>query len=89
MQITCSIVVAGKVQGVYFRQSAREKAQESGITGFVKNQADGTVYIMATGTEERLESLLRWCRQGPPAAVVEAVTVERLPPQVFTSFIIR
>lgn len=71
-----SIVVKGVVQGVYFRQSTRDKAVELGIKGTVKNMADGSVYIQATGTENALDTLVRWCHDGPRAAKVEEVVVE-------------
>ncbi len=89
MQQTVSIVVSGKVQGVYYRQSTKEKARELGLTGFVKNLPDGRVQIIANGTIDQLNGLATWCRQGPPRARVDSVTMEEITPQVFTSFIIQ
>ena len=86
MQQTISIVITGKVQGVFFRQSTREKAIKTGITGEVKNIADGSVTIIATGTREQLEELIQWCRQGPPKAVVKNVEVKELELQLFDHF---
>lgn len=88
MQQTILIRVAGKVQGVFFRQSTREKAIELGLTGYVCNLADGTVQLIATGTEEKLSLLKAWCRQGPPKAVVTAVEAEPVPFQAFEKFTI-
>lgn len=85
---TISIVVSGKVQGVYYRQGTREKARELGITGCVENKADGTVFILATGTEEQLQSLVTWCHTGPPRAAVKNVLVEKQNLQTFESFFI-
>jgi len=64
------------VQGVFYRASTREKARELGVTGFVKNQRNGSVYMEAEGTTEQLDALVDWCRQGPPQSVVEKVHVE-------------
>jgi acylphosphatase len=83
---TISILVSGKVQGVFYRQSTREKAQQLGITGTVKNQRDGSVYIIATGAPAQLEQLVAWCRQGPPRAVVTDVQTATIDTQSFTDF---
>ena len=88
MLITVSIFVTGKVQGVYYRQSAREKALALGIKGKVMNLSDGNVQIIATGTKEKIDELLRWCKEGPPNAVVSNIIVEEMPLQEFSHFII-
>lgn len=75
MAQTFVIIVSGKVQGVYYRQSAKQKAVALGVTGLVKNLADGTVMLIATGTKEQLTALVDWCRKGPPAARVTDVKV--------------
>ena len=72
---TFLIVVSGKVQGVYYRQSAKQKALELGISGTVQNLRDGSVLLIATGATEQLNKLVDWCRQGPPAAKVTGVQV--------------
>ena len=87
---TISITVSGIVQGVFYRQSTKEKALELGISGIVKNLPDGNVYIVATGTSGQLDQLVQWCKQGPPRAKVTAVNVEEEEsPQVFTGFVIQ
>ncbi|OSZ80219.1 acylphosphatase [Chitinophagaceae bacterium IBVUCB2] len=88
MQQTVSIIISGKVQGVFFRQSTKEKALELGLTGKVSNLPDGTVHIVATGSPDALELLSAWCQQGPPKANVFSVTIEKLPLQVFEKFMI-
>ena len=88
MQQTISIIVAGKVQGVFFRQSTKEKALELGLTGKVSNLPDGTVQVVATGSSESLDLLTAWCHHGPPKAIVTAVAVEKLPLEVFDNFMI-
>ena len=72
---TFVIIVSGKVQGVYYRQSAKQKAVELGVSGFVKNMPDGSVMLIATGSKEQLSALVEWCRKGPPAARVTDVKV--------------
>lgn len=70
------ITVTGLVQGVWFRASTKEQAELIGITGFVRNQADGSVYLEAEGSEEDLEVLVKWLRQGPSAARVDNLEIE-------------
>jgi acylphosphatase len=89
MEQTISITVSGMVQGVYFRQSTKEKALELGISGWVKNLPDGNVHIVATGTADQLDQLVQWCKQGPPHAKVTAVDVTEEAPQVFMGFVIQ
>jgi len=67
--------VHGRVQGVYFRASAVQRAQELGLTGWVKNCDDGSVEGVAEGLRHRLEQLISWCRQGPSGAKVANVEV--------------
>ena len=85
---TVSITVKGKVQGVFFRQSTREKALGLGITGQVRNERDGSVHIIATGSQEQLDQLAAWCRTGPPRAVVTDVHVKSLDTKNFNGFTI-
>lgn len=86
---TFSILVSGRVQGVYYRQSTKNKAQELGITGYVKNLPDGNVQILASGTSQQLNQLVAWCKQGPPAAIVNTVQVESIAPLAFPGFSIQ
>jgi len=71
-----NIKIFGFVQGVLFRDSARNKAEGLNIEGFVRNELDGTVYIEAEGEEGDLKKFLEWCRQGPGSARVEDVDVK-------------
>lgn len=84
-----TIVVTGKVQGVFFRASTKEIADQLGIKGFVKNQPDGSVYIEAEGEKETLRQFIAWCHQGPPRAVVSNVQVSESELQNFERFEIR
>lgn len=69
--------VSGRVQGVFFRDSTRERAEELGLAGYVKNTPDGDVEALFEGPKESVEEMVRWCEQGPPHASVENVDVDR------------
>ncbi len=69
------ILVAGRVQGVFFRQSAVDEARRLGVRGWVRNVPDGRVEAEAEGEREHVEALLRWCGRGPPGALVDDVQV--------------
>lgn len=84
-----NIKISGTVQGVFYRASTHDKATTLGVTGFVRNDRDGSVYVEAEGNVEQLESLVTWCRQGPPRAEVEQVEVSVGELQGFTKFEIR
>jgi acylphosphatase len=70
--------VAGRVQGVFYRASARQRATELGVTGHARNLADGRVEVVACGPREAVEAFCAWLWQGPPAAHVTSVDVEEL-----------
>ncbi|HET9057186.1 MAG TPA: acylphosphatase [Chitinophagaceae bacterium] len=86
MPKTISIIVKGKVQGVYFRHFTKTKATELGIYGTVTNLQNGDVFIIATGENYQLEDLVKACKEGPPKAVVTEIIKEELPVQYFTGF---
>ena len=81
--------VYGKVQGVGFRYYTNKRAAELGITGFVRNLSDGSVYIEADGTPEQLELFISWCHAGPSWARVSEVQHQYTPPNGFNRFISR
>lgn len=83
------IVVHGRVQGVFFRASARDQAERHQVSGWVRNRADGTVEIHAQGIRENLHRFLEWCGQGPPAANVTHLEVDWVSPEVMNAFVIR
>ena len=70
-------VVSGKVQGVFFRASARDRANALGLRGFAKNLPDGRVEVLAAGSDAAIDELAAWLREGPPMARVD--DLERLP----------
>ena len=85
-----AIRVHGKVHGVFFRASTKDKAQELGLTGFVQNEPDGTVYIEAEGEPDALKQLEQWAHEGPSRAQVERVEVQQLDKQAgFEKFEVR
>ena len=73
------VVVRGRVQGVWFRDSCREVARREGVGGFVRNASDGTVVAELEGAAPAVDRVVTWCRQGPPRARVDAVAVETVP----------
>lgn len=71
-----NIKIFGQVQGVFFRRNAKEKADRLGIVGWVRNDRDGSVEVMASGPKEKLNQFIKWCKKGPPLAKVENVEVD-------------
>lgn len=87
--IRYAIQVTGKVQGVFYRQSAQEKAIDLGLKGFVQNQPDGSVYIEAQGNQAQLDELVAWCHQGSLLAKVAKVNFHEIPPVTCYTFEIK
>lgn len=80
------IKVKGKVQGVFYRSTAQAKAKELGLSGWVKNEEDGSVLIEAEGEEHKLLKLVDWCKEGPGAAVVNDVDYHKIEPEGVNGF---
>ena len=78
--------VRGRVQGVWFRVSAEREAARLGISGFARNERDGSVTVEAEGRREAVDAMVAWCRIGPPRADVTAVEVTELEPLGSTGF---
>jgi acylphosphatase len=76
--IQYEIKVTGRVQGVWYRKFAEEKANELGIKGWVKNTVDGGVLLMAQGEEIELETFIDCLRIGPPLARVNKITKAKM-----------
>lgn len=70
------IKIYGQVQGVFFRAYAKEMADRLGIVGWVRNNDDGSVEVLAEGPKDKLEEFVRWCKEGPSLAQVEKVEVD-------------
>lgn len=78
--LAVSIEVHGKVQRVGYRIAARKEATGLALNGFVKNQADGSVYIEVSGETILVEQFISWCRRGPANAVVVELIINSIPP---------
>ena len=79
--------IYGHVQGVGFRYFTRQYALKIGVTGFVRNLADGSVEVIAVGSESQIEALDAWLQEGPRTAIVDDVFVEDyLGEKEFTAF---
>ena len=74
MKVCVRCLVSGRVQGVFFRASARAKALELGVTGWARNLPDGRVEVLACGAEQALAALRDWLWAGPPQARVSEVS---------------
>jgi len=83
------VVVHGRVQGVFFRHSARERATAHGVAGWACNRPDGAVEAVLEGSPETVERVLRFFETGPPRARVERVEVQKEQPQGLSGFEIR
>lgn len=75
MILTRHLVIRGRVQGVWYRESMRQEAERLGVTGWVRNRRDGSVEAMIQGEEAAVEALIAWAWQGPPAAEVSGVDI--------------
>lgn len=75
MQRQASLKITGLVQGVFFRDHARQKARELEIKGWVRNEKDGSVSVLAQGRQAGLDEFIEWCKKGPDSAKVENVEV--------------
>lgn len=73
------IIVAGRVQGVYFRHFTQKEAEKLGVRGSVRNLDSGHVEIIAEADEAILEKFIRWCHKGPITARVDSVEISELP----------
>ena len=76
-RVRARVVVGGRVQGVWFRESCREQAVALALGGWVRNHADGSVEAVFEGAEASVERAVQWCRMGPAHARVDAIDVQR------------
>ena len=81
-----NIIVYGTVQGVGFRRAAIQKARHLNITGFIRNETDGSVFIEAEGNRSGLAGFVEWCKTGPVYADVKEVKVKEESLKNYTSF---
>lgn len=80
------MIVTGRVQGVGFRVSCAREAKRLGLCGGVRNQADGSVEVVAEGDDDAVEALIMWCQSGPMYAKVQSVDSAVETPQGVTHF---
>jgi acylphosphatase len=83
------VVVHGRVQGVFFRDSLRRLAEREGVSGWARNTSEGTVEAVFEGEPDDVERLVSFAKIGPPDAIVEAVNVNQEEPEGLTGFSIR
>lgn len=83
------VVVRGRVQGVFFRDSAQRKAASRGVAGWVSNRSDGAVEAVFEGEPDAVESLVQFMREGPRSAEVSDVEVSDEEPEGLSSFEVR
>ena len=81
-----TIRVFGRVQGVFFRASARDQARRLGLAGVARNEPDGSVFVEVEGDEQALAEFVAWCHHGPPDARVERVEVTAGEPRGHAGF---
>jgi acylphosphatase len=83
------VIVRGRVQGVFFRAEARDRAASLGLGGWVRNNRDGSVEAVFEGDRERVDSMVEWCRRGPAHAQVEDVELAWEEPEGEAGFAVR
>jgi acylphosphatase len=83
------VVAHGRVQGVFFRDSMRERAQSIGVAGWVTNRPDGAVEAVLEGDADDVESMVRWMQEGPRRAEVDRVDVDEEEPEGLEGFHVR
>jgi len=83
------VVVSGRVQGVFFRDTVSREASAAGVSGWVRNREDGTVAAVFEGDDEAVNRMVDLCRRGPPRAEVEGVRVEEGDPEGLEGFEVR
>jgi acylphosphatase len=80
------VIVSGQVQGVFFRDTARRRAEAAGVAGWIANRPDGAVEAVFEGAPDAVEELVEFCRHGPSRAEVASVEVEEEQPEKLTGF---
>lgn len=75
MKVRAHVFVSGRVQGVFFRSYTKDEADSRGVTGWVRNLSDGRVEAVFEGEKEKVEEMIKFCKQGPPSAKVADIKV--------------
>ncbi len=85
-QVSIELRISGKVQGVYYRASAKAKAEELGLSGWVKNEHNGDVLAVVEGPSVKVEEFIQWCQEGPRLAQVRHIEKKPGPLRHFDNF---
>ena len=85
---TIHLIIEGKVQGVFYRATAKDVADAIGITGWIRNTDEGYVEAMATGTHQQVEKFIEWCKKGSSKSVVTNLRQIEVTPREYTGFTI-
>ncbi len=83
------LLIKGKVQGVFFRQSSKAIAKKNNVLGWIRNTAEGHVEAKIRGEEEDLQKFILWCRRGPEDAIVLEVRISPAEEEPFNEFLVR
>ncbi len=86
MRIRRHVLVRGLVQGVFFRDTARRRAEAAGVAGWISNRTDGAVEAVFEGEADAVELLVEFCRRGPSRAEVERIEVDEEQPEGLSGF---
>ena len=89
MAVRKRVVVSGRVQGVFFRETCRQRAESEGLGGWVANRDSGDVEACFEGAPQAVERMVEWCHTGPEGARVASVAVHEEAPQGATDFTVR
>jgi acylphosphatase len=84
--MTVHLLIQGKVQGVFYRASAKDVAEQLKLTGWIRNTAEGEVETMISGDEDRIKEFIEWCKKGPKQAEVTKVIITEKEDENFDSF---
>ena len=87
--VRCRVLISGRVQGVFFRDTCRRLAEQHGVAGWVRNLPDGRVEAVFEGPAEDVRRLVDWAHTGPRLATVDTVAVQPEPPEGLTAFRIK
>jgi len=83
---TVHLLIKGRVQGVFFRATAKDVADRLGVKGWIKNTPDDEVEAIASGSDDAVQQFIKWCHQGPPKALVTNVVVSKKEEATFKDF---
>ncbi len=85
-KVSAYVKISGKVQGVFFRATAKKIAEKNQLTGWVKNLSDGKVEAIVSGDKDGVEKFIAWCKDGPEKAEIESVDIIYIEEKIFKEF---